>query len=145
MEGGFQQSKPMPDTRPSTPVAQKTSRKVSQRRQYFSDEPINGNENYHTSTSLHPLSIKYHYSHPSTFIQDTIQTTPIHQPIGITRSSSTHHSQRSNESFHLPPGYAAHFRRSLRTSRTTDDYTSVKDILRDFCARTSSHGIPFVG
>lgn len=154
MEGSFQQQKQssiksMPDNHPSTPVAQKKLSQKSQRRQYFSDEQqsIDGNENFHhqaATSSLHPSSIKYHYSHPTYSIQDSIQTQS-HQPIRVTRSSSPNHSHRSNESFHIPPGYAAHFRRSIRTSRTTDDYTSVKDILTDFCARTSSHGIPFVG
>ena len=136
----------MPDKRPSNPVAQKP-RKISQRRQYFSDDPVEGNEDHYqaTTSSLHPLTGKYHYSHPTNGIPDAIVSTPIHQPIRVTRSSSPHHSHRSNESFHIPPGYAAHFRRSIRTSRTTDDYTSVKEIFQDFCARTSSHGIPFVG
>uniref|UniRef100_A0A0N5B7F1 Degenerin unc-8 n=1 Tax=Strongyloides papillosus TaxID=174720 RepID=A0A0N5B7F1_STREA len=39
-------------------------------------------------------------------------------------------------------------RRSMRSSRfegSSIEYTSFSQILRDFCARTSSHGIPFVG
>uniref|UniRef100_A0AC35TYL5 Degenerin unc-8 n=1 Tax=Rhabditophanes sp. KR3021 TaxID=114890 RepID=A0AC35TYL5_9BILA len=39
-------------------------------------------------------------------------------------------------------------RRSIRSARfegSSIEYTSFSQILRDFCARTSSHGIPFVG
>uniref|UniRef100_A0A914CPC6 Uncharacterized protein n=1 Tax=Acrobeloides nanus TaxID=290746 RepID=A0A914CPC6_9BILA len=47
----------------------------------------------------------------------------------------------------LPMRYYAS-RRSIRSARAAEgavEYESIIEILKDFCARTSSHGIPFIG
>lgn len=52
------------------------------------------------------------------------------------------HSSRSSNSY---TRYQHHHRRSVRLENPSAEYESIKDVFIDFCMRTSSHGIPFIG
>ena len=132
------------------------SRNNSQRHQWFSNEPpidmLSGTPRGSQSYRLHPPpkdEVPYKYSQTSN-ISGSDSSAGGHQniPIRITNSSSpqfSRSSHRSNDSAYFR--YMGHHRRSIKRSvdGTNTGYSSIKDIFIDFCMRTSSHGIPFIG
>ena len=132
------------------------SRNNSQRRQWFSDEPpidmLSGTPRGSQSRRLHPSSkedLPHKYSQTSNISGSDGSTGGFQNiPIVITSSASPQFSRgshRSNDSDYFR--YMGHHRRSIKRSMdgAHTGYSSVKDIFIDFCMRTSSHGIPFVG
>uniref|UniRef100_A0A7E4WB71 Degenerin n=1 Tax=Panagrellus redivivus TaxID=6233 RepID=A0A7E4WB71_PANRE len=131
----------------------------SARRQHFAETPFD--EHSHArisqkpSTSSATLHIEhpvqypaYQFSHEGGSNVPTPQGSYRHTNNRIGRSASPNFSQRSVESTQLPRHYSVQQRRSIRSTRLSEgleEYTSMKQIFVDFCARTSSHGIPFVG